>query len=340
MKNALIAILLLSTSVIAVGAERIDLTKQQWNGNGICYSGYRFGQHPDKDLYPTQAQIAEDLKIVAKNWKIIRTYDSGQHSEDILKVIRREKIDLKVMLGAWLSGKADKQAANEKQVANAIRLANEYSDIVAAVSVGNEALVSWSDHRMSEGEIIPFIKRVKAAVKCPVTVDDDSLYWRQPDAKVVDVVDFISLHTYPMWGKQDIDTALSGTVKTFEDVKRTHPNKAIVLGEIGWASYTVGEQHAPRAGDETKQKRYYEEVTSWAKANNVTIFFFEAFDEPWKGTGTEGHWGLFSEGRKAKLAMQSLYPELKPSGPTSPSYNTTTSEPAKPSPAAPTTKEQ
>ena len=62
-------------------------------------------------------------------------------------------------------------------------------------------------------------------------------------------------------------------------------------------------------------------MTAWAKANNVTTFFFEAFDEPWKGGGTEGHWGLFSEGRKAKLAMQGLYPELKPEGPTSPSYD-------------------
>ncbi len=54
----------------------------------------------------------------------------------------------------------------------------------------------------------------------------------------------------------------------------------------------------------------------------MTVFFFEAFDEPWKGNeGTEGHWGLFSEGRKAKLAMQTLYPDLMPSGPTSPSYD-------------------
>jgi hypothetical protein len=82
--------------------------------------------------------------------------------------------------------------------------------------------------------------------------------------------------------------------------------KTIVLGEAGWASYTIGDQHAPRAGDEKKQKRYYEELTAWAKANDVTVFYFEAFDEPWKGSGTEGHWGLFSADRKAKLAMQGL----------------------------------
>ncbi len=28
----------------------------------IAYSGYREGQHPDKDIYPSQAEILEDLK--------------------------------------------------------------------------------------------------------------------------------------------------------------------------------------------------------------------------------------------------------------------------------------
>jgi exo-beta-1,3-glucanase (GH17 family) len=114
---------------------------------------------------------------------------------------------------------------------------------------------------------------------------------------------------------------MSTTIQLYESVRKAHPGKTIVIGEAGWASFTTGDRHAPRAGDETKQKRYFEELTAWAKANNVTVFYFEAFDEPWKGTGTEGHWGLFSVDRKAKLAMQGLYPELMPAGPTSPSYD-------------------
>jgi exo-beta-1,3-glucanase (GH17 family) len=48
---------------------------------------------------------------------------------------------------------------------------------------------------------------------------------------------------------------------------------------------------------------------------NITTFFFEAFDEDWKGDtndplGAEKHWGLFTLERKAKLAMQNLYPDL------------------------------
>ena len=308
-------------AAVAQNSAAVDLTKQRWNGNGICYSGFRTGQNPDKGIYPSQAQVAEDLKILSRNWKLIRTYESMQHSEDVLAVIRREHLDLKVLLGVWMSGKPEDQARIKIQVENAIRLANEYKDIVAAVSVGNEALVSWSDHRMTEDQLLPYLQRIKANVPVPVTVDDDVLYWKQASPKVVNLVDFISLHSYPMWGKKDIDEGLSGTVAAIDNIRATQPNKTIVMGELGWATYTDSKDNAPRAGDEVKEKRYYNEIVNWAKANGMTIFFFEAFDEPWKGTGTEGHWGLFSVDRKAKLAMQQLYPELKPTAPTSPSYD-------------------
>jgi len=174
-----------------------------------------------------------------------------------------------------------------------------------AVSVGNEILVSWSDHQLTEEKATEYVAQVKKAVRCPVTVADDFIYWRQ-QTKLAEHVDFITMHAYPIWGREDIDTAMASTIKDYESVCKAHPGKTIVLGEAGWASFTAGDQHVPRAGDEKKQKMYYEELTAWAKANNVTTFYFEAFDEPWKGDGTEGHWGLFSADRKAKLALQGL----------------------------------
>ena len=328
MENRLSAVLFLAVVAFVpaillsqnTDAAKIDLTRQEWFGNALCYSGYREGQHPDSGKYPSQAQILEDVKIIEKHFTLIRTYGSDQHSEDVLAVIRREKIGLKVMLGAWLSAEPGNEKNNARQVENCIRLANEYSDVVVAVSVGNEILVDWSNHKVPEDRVIQYVKQVKAAVKVPVTVDDDFMGWLNHASRLVNEVDFIATHMYPLWGKHDIDSGLAVTVKLYNMVKAAFPGKPIAIGEAGWATYTVGELHAPRAGDEKKQKRYFEELTAWARQNNVTVFFFEAFDEPWKGEGTEGHWGLFSVGRKAKLAMQQWYPELMPDGPTSPSY--------------------
>ncbi|MBN1465561.1 glycosyl hydrolase [candidate division KSB1 bacterium] len=297
-----------------------DLTQQQCYGRCISYSGYREGQNPQKFIYPSQAEILEDLKILEKNWILIRTYGSDQHSEDVLQVIRREKIGLKVMLGIWLDGEPGHEEDNAKQIDTAIRLANDYQDIVVAVNVGNEILVHWSNHKVPEEKAIQYVRQVQDAIAQPVTVADDFLYWRENGQKLADAVDFVTMHTYPMWGKQDIDTAIPVTLEHYTSVAQALPGKTIVIGEAGWATYTVGELHAPRAGDEAKQQRYFTELMAWAEQNDVNVFFFEAFDEPWKGSGTEGHWGLFSEGRKAKLAMREWYPDLLPDGPTSPGY--------------------
>ncbi len=331
MKMRLLSLLFAAVMLVPTASAQVDLSKPRWAGNAICYSGYRQGQDPDKSLYPTKPQVLEDLRILERNWKVLRLYGSDQHSKDVLETIRTHGLGLRVMLGIWLSGKPQKAAENRRQESQGIKLANAYPGIVVAVSVGNEALVSWSDHQMKEGELIKIVDRVKASVKCAVTVADDYLYWIQPGNKLVSHLDFITLHSYPIWGRQDIDEAFGTTIDKFADIQARYPGKTIVFGEVGWATYTVGDKHVPRAGSEAKQKRYYDEISAWGKSHNVTCFIFEAFDEPWKGKGTEGHWGLFSVDRKAKLAMQELFPDLMPTGPTSPGYGEGAGAPLKPS---------
>ncbi len=50
-------------------------------------------------------------------------------------------------------------------------------------------------------------------------------------------------------------------------------------------------------------------MSRWARTANTTVFFFEAFDEPWKGDerdplGAEKHWGLFNVDRTPKQVMR------------------------------------
>ena len=298
----------------------VDLQGDEWQGQAIAYSGYRAGQSADSGVHPTQEQVAEDLRILARNWRLIRVYSADRHGEDVLEVIRRDKLDLKVMLGIWLAREPGAERNNARQIADGIRLANEYEDIVVAVNVGNEVLIEWTAHPVREETLIRYVRQVKASVTQPVTVADNYVWWRDHGTELAREVDFITIHTYPLWERKDIDEALSYSVANYEQVRAAYPGRTIVIGEAGWATYTEGNLHVPRGGGEQKQQRYYEELTDWARANKVTMFFFEAFDEPWKGTGTEGHWGLFTADRKAKPVMQRLYPELMPDGPTSPTY--------------------
>ena len=69
--------------------------------SAVCYSGYRAGQVPGVS-YPTYSQVKEDLLIVEQHWTYIRLYSCDTHSKTVLEVIENEKLNLKVMLGAYI----------------------------------------------------------------------------------------------------------------------------------------------------------------------------------------------------------------------------------------------
>ena len=150
----------------------------------------------------------------------------------------REDPGLKVMLGIWLDGKPG-EAENARQIATGIRLANEYPDIVVAVSVGNEVLVSWSDHKMTEERGLEFVEQVKKAVRCPVTVADDYPLLAKPDAQAGGRRGFHHhAHAIPSGATRTSTRPCLRPSATSRACGAAHPGKTIVLGEAGWASYT------------------------------------------------------------------------------------------------------
>ena len=62
-----------------------------------------------------------------------------------------------------------------------------------------------------------------------------------------------------------------------------------------------------KATDEYKSGLYYKKMREWTKSENITCFYFEAFDEPWKDAsnlgGSENHFGLFTVNGEAKYAI-------------------------------------
>lgn len=300
----------------------------------VSYSGFRTGQHPDRGegaVNPSYEEVLEDLKILShnSNFKLIRVYDCGPNSEMVIKAIAENNIDIKVMLGMWLNAeysnhegcpwlnepipenilKANK-TKNLAEIEKGIELANKYPEIIVAVNVGNEALVDWNDHMVSADTVISYVKRVKLAVKQPVTVAENYDWWAKKGTELAQVVDFVALHTYPLWEGKDIDSAMHYTIENVKSVRMALPDSKIVISEAGWTD--VASEFGERASAD-KQLRYFNDLMAWAKEKNITVFFFEAFDEEWKGDpnnmmGAEKHWGLFTTDRKAKKVMQELYP--------------------------------
>lgn len=295
----------------------------------VAYSGFRAGQHPDRGdgaVNPSDEQILEDLDILVEHgFGLIRLYDAGENSVRTLELIRERDLPIKVLLGIWLRAEisnhencpwldapipgaelAANRVANAAEVARGIELAQQFSDIVIAVNVGNEALVVWNDHMVPLEQVIRYVRDVKAAIDQPVTVADNYEWWIEEGARLAAEIDFLGVHTYPAWEEKSIDQALAYTIENVERVQAALPGKPMAILEAGWATTAV--EFGDRASEQA-QLRYYNELADWATQTNTTVFFFEAFDEPWKGNpdnpnGAEKHWGLFFVDRSPKLAMR------------------------------------
>ncbi len=294
----------------------------------VAYSGFREGQHPDRGdgaVNPSNDEILEDLEIlVAHGFTLIRLYDSKENTQTTLELIEKHQLPVKVLLGMWLDAEisnhegcpwldapipdeklAENTLENVAEVERGIELAKRYKDIVVAVNVGNEALVEWNDHMVPLEKVIAYVRQVKAAIDQPVTVADNYEWWIQDGAPLAAEVDFLGIHTYPAWEEKTIDEALPYTIENMEGVHAALPGKPVAILEAGWPSVAI--EFGERAS-EAKQARHYRELQAWATDTNTTVFFFEAFDEPWKGNpdnplGAEKHWGLFHVDRTPKLVL-------------------------------------
>lgn len=291
----------------------------------ICYSGFRNGQQPG-GVYPSYNEIKEDLLLLMPHWHYLRLYDCDEHAHTVLKVIQQEKLNFKVMLGAYIVAEMnnygcpwgggvyeEKQleenvASNDLKINQLIEWSNLYPNIVFCVSLGNEACVDWTDHFVPVERVIEFAQKVKASIKQPVTFCENYVPWLNYLAPLVSHIDFISIHTYPVWEYKHIHEAIDYTITNYQLVASHFPQVPVVITEAGWATNSHGGNIKTEHVNEENQKIYYNDLMQWTKENNILTFYFEAFDEQWKGSTDpmepEKHWGLFKTDRTPKLVFQ------------------------------------
>lgn len=295
------------------------------HGRAICYSGFRQGQNPGLDIYPTYEEVKEDLIILDEDWDYIRLYDPSQHAKTVLEVIQREQLELKVMLGVCLAAESNNpncpwgadysedelvrnKQENRQQIEELVKLAKQYPEIIFAVSAGNEATVDWSDHIVSVESIIEYVRYIKAHIKQPVTFCENYVPWNWKLDALVEELDFISLHTYPLWEYKPIHEALEYSKQNYMSVRNRFPDKEIVITEAGWATKSNGRGMHAYDANEGNQECYVEELLKWSEEANMLIFVFEAFDEDWKGSSDplepEKHWGIYTIDRKPKQMVE------------------------------------
>lgn len=294
-------------------------------GKAICYSGYREGQSPVEKIYPSYDEVLCDLRLLEKEWDYIRMYDSGPHAKTALQVIDQEGIDLKVLLGIDLLGEISNPDCswggdftvreiarniryNQEQLEQVIELVNEYEEYVIAVSAGNEAVPEWNENLVSPGRVLYFVQQLKQRTNVPVTYCDNVHYWHNKLIDVANVVDFISIHVYPAWMAKDVEESIALSQTDYINTVKRYSTKQVIITEAGWPTASDGNVIPVEYANQMNQRRYITEMHKWSEQEEVIIFYFEAFDEPWKGSSNvvepEKNWGFFDHYRKPKTIMK------------------------------------
>lgn len=315
----------------------------------VAYSPYRSNNRDTEVI--TDDMVLQDLRLLEQgDFRLIRVFDSNdQVARRTLRLIRENGLDIKMQLGAYILSESspfiseavreEHRVHNRAEVQRAITLANEFSDIVLAVSIGNETMIYWSFVPSSPEIMAAYIGEVRRNIKQPVTTNDNWAFWAEAPKVITDVIDFASLHTYceldtvfdpakPIsteWKQGQVDPsaraaammdAIIACAKSDYQAARDWLDKKgqavmpIVVGETGWNAVNVGAL-AFRAHP-VNQKMYFQALQKW-KAESVggrgpaNIIYFEAFDEPWKGS--DDKWGLFNVDREARYVIQNLYPQ-------------------------------
>ncbi len=270
----------------------------------LSFAPFRRGQSPLTRVYPSAEQVEEDLASLKGIARGVRTYTAREGLEVV--PVKAGQYGLQVMQGIWLGRES---AINEAEVEAGIRLANQYPDTIKSVIVGNEVLLRKD---LTVDQLIAQIRRVKAAVKQPVTYADVWEFWlRFP--QLLHEVDFVTVHFLPYWEDMPIGVAHSmpHIMEVYRQVQAALPGKPVVIGEVGWPSQ--GRSRRDAVPSPVEAASFITDFLQLAEREGLSYNLVEAFDQPWKERleGTVGAaWGVLDELREPKFEIGGMVSNL------------------------------
>ncbi len=290
----------------------------------ICYTGYRDGQMPTGAPganEPTEAQVREDLTLLLPLTQGIRTYGSNPLLHDGGSVPKvADDLGLDLHMGIWiddpLANATSTDATNMAALDASIGIVSAGHKSIKTVIISNEYLLrvrqmhpgDASATAAAEARLVTYLKYVRSKVppSIPVVIGESYPDWLNASKALYDAVDIVMWHVHPWWQGVPIANAAAAAQTAHEQMlarmKALGITKPERLAETG---YPWAEQHQDALGSEDNQAQYLHDLNQYSLKSGLEYWFFEGFDEAWKGAGATGEgsvgakWGMFTTVRTA-----------------------------------------
>jgi exo-beta-1,3-glucanase (GH17 family)/cellulose synthase/poly-beta-1,6-N-acetylglucosamine synthase-like glycosyltransferase len=266
-----------------------------WHGEigGFAFNPSQRYQDPTRQIFPSEAELDSDIRLLSQYTKRLRTYSSAENPQ-IPRIARF--YGMRLMAGAWIEGRAER---NERELAALIALSRKNDNIDRAI-VGNEVILRGD---IGITALIGYLDRARAQLKIPVSTAEPLDTW-QRHPELAQHVDFITVHILPYWERIPRKDAVGFVLGQYRELQKLFPGKPIVIGEVGWPSNGDRKEYAqPSLADEAHFLRDWFNV---AAGNKIDYYVMEAIDQPWKealGGRAESYWGVFNASRELKFAF-------------------------------------
>ncbi|KXH68078.1 glycosyl hydrolase family 17 [Colletotrichum salicis] len=276
--------------------------------------GFALGSKQPNGQCKYQADYEADFRAIrdASGSNIVRIYAADQcnTAQYILPAAKKE--EFQVILGIW----PDTEESYAADKAAILKHTPGYEDQVYAITVGSESMYRGN---FTGAELADKIKDMKKAA--PLfkigTADSWNKYQDGTADAVIKNADILLTNAFSYWQGQTRDNA---TACFFDSIMQAFGRIQSVSGSLNKPELWVGETGWPSEGAKYQQaipgqdnaQAFYDSGVCGMVNWGFNVFFFEAFDEPWKphAIGEDGseapetHWGAMKADRAAKYPLR------------------------------------
>ncbi|TKA67101.1 hypothetical protein B0A55_09626 [Friedmanniomyces simplex] len=281
--------------------------------------GFALGtKKPDGSCKYTQ-DYEDDFSAIqsASGSTLVRGYAASDCNcaQQILPAAKNK--GFKVILGIW----PDTDASYAADKAAIQTYANQYADQVYAVTVGSETLYRGN---FTGEQLLEKINDVKSILPSSVKIGTADSWNKYADGTADALissgkVDILLANAFSYW--QGKEVGAGATYTYFDDLQQALGHIQSLSGsmdkiefwngETGWPT-DGGTNYGPATASTSLASQFYSQAVCGMLDWGVNVFYFEAFDEPWKpaSVGDDGsaedetHWGAMNADRSSKFSLK------------------------------------